>query len=86
MAAPARYRARAAFSIRNFTLQFTKDTADIEQPINLNTMPILVNHESDTTLYQFNWTNYKQHLKTKILGQTVIYADVMNSTMHAFDR
>ena len=55
------------------------------EPISEDVMPILVNHESETNLYQFNWNEYKDHLKTKVLGQAVIYADVMTSTMQAFD-
>ncbi len=70
---------------RHVTLHFAQDMKDVEQPVKPDVMPILVNHESDTSLYQFNWTEYKQNLKTEVLGQTVIYSDIMTSTMHALD-
>ena len=70
---------------RNIKLQIFTKMEEVEEPINADVMPILVNHESETKLYKFNWNEYKDNLKTKVLGKTVIYADVMTSTMQAFD-
>lgn len=80
-----RLNAKSQLRSRNISLHITASVDDIEQPIKSDVLPILVNHESDTELFQLNWNEYKQNLNTKVLGQAVIYADVMTSTMQAFD-
>ena len=70
---------------RNITLHITANSEDIERPINADVMPILVNHEPETKLHRFNWNEYKENLNTKVLGQNVIYSDVMISTMQTFE-
>ena len=68
---------------KNMVIKFLDDDSSLEGSTVTPDKPIiLVNSKPPTS---FAWDIYKMNLKTKVLGQTVIYSDLISSTMHVFD-
>ena len=47
-------------------------------------LPVITGVE-DYQAISFDWTKYKEHLQTKVLGHVVFYTDVITSTQTVFD-
>ena len=64
-------------------MKFIDNDATLKENLSTPDKPlILVNSKPPAS---FAWETYQKNLKTKVLGQTVIYSDLISSTMHVFD-
>lgn len=75
---------RLSSGILKFGTQSLHFTSDDSVPVEENVLPVLI-EESETVLRNFSKGEYYGNLQSKVLGNTVIYVDVIPSTMTLFD-
>ena len=68
---------------RHMTLHFLANANHTQH--NLTTTYLCVETKPTLKGHQFDFEVYKACLKTQVLGNTIIYADVLSSTMNIFD-
>lgn len=69
---------------KEVTLQFLSDSSD-SSSLNITSSSIPVLTEAKNCKALFNYALYKANLKTKVLGNTMLYADVVTTTMNLFE-
>lgn len=67
-----------------FGSQSLKFTTDASEPVKETLLPVLTENQ-DSLCQNFNLAVYQENLTSKVLGNTVIYADVVPSTMTLLD-
>ena len=73
---------------RHLTLQLIKTISQLPPEVTGETVPLFVGALNQQLVEKlpFDLDLYGHHLSTKVLGQTVIYAEVMPTTMTIVDR
>jgi hypothetical protein len=75
---------RLISGVLKFGKQTLHFTADDSVPAEENLLPVLT-EESEPFLKNFNKGEYCENLKSRILGNTVMYVDVIPTTMTLLD-
>ena len=75
---------RLVAGILKFGSQSLKFTTDISEPVKESLLPVLTENQ-DSLCQNFNVSVYRENLTSKVLGNTVICADVVPSTMTLLD-
>jgi len=69
---------------KEVTLRFLRNSSDASSlNVTSSTIPVLT--EAKDCKSTFDYALYKANLKTKVLGNTMLYADVVTTTMNLFE-
>lgn len=71
---------------KSVSLDFVESLADIKEEITPEILPVVIGNKiSDQQIKYFDLQNYWKNLKSKVLGQVLMYADVVPTTQTLMD-
>ena len=70
---------------KKLSLWFLPSPPSGDYQVTTDILPVITDSSSQHEKCQFNWDLYKRNLLTRTLGRTVIYSDIVTSTMDVLD-
>ena len=70
---------------RSVSLQFCEEPPEGTNVVSPDKLPVITGVHAGKSVQGFNFDVYRANLKSEVLGNVIMFADVVNTTMTLFD-